>query len=524
MVLMLAANFLLLVLLGSTLFQTLYEQSKVRELRKTAQQLKSSYQQDTQQSWEALFDQIFTVENRNSEVAIFRLTPQNDQQPIEMVYHSRMRGKVMFMEIQRLPDGIEIKDTTELPQPNSQTTAPAESTPAYRITPPPFYPMLDSQQLAQLPTLTGEQVLVNTDYQGRDATVPKISLLTRLDENLYLMMESSREYIASTATLAVQYSAGLSIVVLLAGALVVYYLSGRFTRPIREMEQAAQQIAQLDFSVRCPAKSQDEIGALGASINHMATQLQTSVDSLRERSRLLEEDLERQQQTDHMRRQFVSDVSHDFKTPLSLMVSYAEALRDQKDPQRVAEFCDIITEEGNRLSQLVGRLLRLSRLESGMETLEESVFSLSESLAEVARAFRLPAEQKSLALTIRCDSGLVVRGDYQKLQLVLHNLVENAVKYTPAGGQLLLVAEATGDHCTIGVENTGAHLEEDSIPQLFTSFYRGDRARERQDHSYGLGLAIVQSILALHGCACTAQNLPEGVRFAFDLPLVEMED
>ena len=528
-VVILAANFLLLVLLGSTLFQTLYEQSKLRELRKTADLLRASYQQDTQQSWEALFDQIFTVENRNSEVSIFRLRQEEGQPPMEMLYHSRLRGATAAMRIVRLPEGgIKIETDKDASGKAPAEAEAAASAPAFRITPPPFYPLLTSRQLEQLPTLTGDQVITSAGYREQDGRAPsKISLLTRLDENLYLMMDSPREYLASTADLAVKYSAGLSIVVLLAGALVIYYLSGRFTRPIREMEQAAQQIARLDFSASCPANSQDEIGALGASINHMANQLQTSMDALMEKSRLLERDLERQLETDRMRRQFISDVSHDFKTPLALMVSYAEAIRDQKDPARVAAFCDIITGEGNRLSQLVGRLLRLSRLESGMETLEETVFSISEALEEVARAFRLPAEQKELTLAIRCHSSLVVRGDYQKLLLVLHNLVENAIKYTPPGGDIRLVAEAREGCCAIGVENTGSSLEEGSMEQLFTSFYRGRRARERehrQEQSYGLGLAIVQSILTLHGSVCTAQNTPGGVCFSFALPLVEMEE
>lgn len=525
MLVILLVNFLLLVLLGGTLFQAFYEGNKVYELKKTSQRLVDMYRENTQQSWEELYDNIFTAEDRNSQVVIFHL---GDNKDLDILYHSRMRNATTAI---RVVQAAGSQPPSHSPV-DSQGGSPADDTgddrtpqtePILMVAPPIFYPAISPESIDQLPELGIDGTIINTgdDQRGNN----RISIITQLDDGLYLLLDTPKDYIASTAELAVRYSAVISIVVLFAGALALYYLAGKFTKPIVEIDSVAQKIAQMDFSSSCPAQSGGEIGSLAASINDMSAALQDNMNKLVTANQVLQNDLTLQQETDRMRRQFISDVSHDFKTPLTLIVSYAEAIRDQKVPERNREFCDIIAGEGNRLSRLVERLLRLSRLESGMDGLELSVFSLNQLLDDCVRSMHLLIEQKNITLRKQYCGATILEADYQKVEQVIANLLENAVKYSPKNGRITIATQLAEEGlCRISVENDGSQIDPHELENIFISFYRADPTRERSCQSYGLGLAIVKTIVDLHGQQCVAENTPTGVCFSFTMPVAVLDD
>lgn len=504
----LTINFLLLVLLGSTLFQSFYEGNKIRELRSTTSDITKIYSQNTTQSWESFYSEIDSVERRNNEVVIYKLAEEAPDS-LEILYHSRMRNSFEAVRIEPLDKKTDSNDSVESDKDEENLRI------ALRLSPPALVPLYSRDMITQMTALEIGDLSVNTDHFGRGS---RISIVSRLDEEVFLVMDTPREYITETADLAVKYSAFVSIAVLFVGAVIIYWLSGRFTKPIREIDAVAQQIATLDFSASCKVKGGDELGALASSINHMSDELQKSIS-------VLQDDLAHQQETDRMRRQFVSDVSHDFKTPLTLMISYAEAIRSGKEPDKTGEFCDIITDEGNRLSRMVGRLLELSRLESGTVTLEAAPFSLNQLLDDTLRSMQLAVEGKRLSVTRHYSDEIIVNADYNKLCQVAYNLLDNAVKYTPEGGSVELVTrQLEGDLCEVNVINSGSHIDEAELDSIFASFYRADRSRERAQQSYGLGLAIVKTIVELHGQHCTACNTDDGVCFSFALPTLLLED
>lgn len=527
-------NFLLLILLGSTLFQSFYERSKINELQKSADDLSRLYTENSQQSWDALYSQIFTAENRNSTVMIFQLG--EEAAGLEVVYHSRMRTAELVTDSITLTPAVPTEESAKEDKCNgdegkgdetAQTIPGGKYVKMVRLNtfpPPDATALFDVEVIKSLPTGGGQIILQDEqeNHGDRERGGGRITLMSQLDDNLYLMMETPKEYIKSTADLAVLYSAVISIAILFAGALAIYYLSGRFTKPIREIDAVAKQIALMDFSRSCTVHSKDEIGTLAASVNHMSAELSGNMDKLITANAVLTEDLARQQETDRIRRQFISDVSHDFKTPLTLIVSYAEALRDMQQQEQSQDFCDIIADEGNRLSLMVGRLLKLSRLESGMETVEESVFCLSEILDDAIRCQRLPAEKKRLRLLRDYCGETVVRADYQKIEQVVLNLLENAVKYTPEGMEIEVSVLTEGEQCRVVVANEGSHIDESELESIFISFYRADKSRERACQSYGLGLAIVKTIMELHRLPFGAENTDSGVRFWFQLPVVPL--
>lgn len=525
-------NILLLVVLGSGLFRRFYENSKVRELNETADAVQEKYNQGDQQSWEELYEDIFSIENRNVVVSIFSLG--EDGEP-SVLYHSKMRNIAM---LDKGDDFVPPQDNGEDQSDQQQEPPPKEENPAGKddqdggqnkgnnqFFPPPelsFRSYIGRDILDNLPQ-PGERLINTIQWKDQDRG-GRIVLVSGLDENLYLFIETPTEYIQSVADMAVQYSAALSIGILLLGAVGIYYVAGRFTRPIREIETVANQISNMDFSRTCPETGGDELTALSVSINNMSRQLQENIGRMMEANRVLQQDLERQQETDRMRRQFMSDVSHDFKTPLTLIVSYAEAIRGCQDREQLEEYCRIIQDEGNRLSQMVGRLLRLSRLESGMDKLEPSVFCLNDVLDDAVKTYRLPLEQKNMTVTRDYGGESVVQADYQKIRQVVSNLVENAIKYGAEGGEVRISVHPMGDRCRVEVWNNGSHISQEALPRIFDSFYRGDKARDRSSQSYGLGLAIVKTIMELHGEQYGVENISDGVSFWFCLPVVELED
>ena len=524
-------NVLLLVVLGSGLFRRFYENSKVQELQETADLVQEKYNQGDQQSWDELYEDIFSIENRNVVVAIFSM---DEEQNPSILYHSKQRNIALFQEEEKKANDVSFQEDKGEPdfqtgesggEIERQEAGNQTKEDQIRLAPPPeiyVKPYISTTILEQLPQV-GEKLVSTVQWQDQDRG-GRISLVSGLDENLYLLIETPTEYIQSVADMAVRYSAALSIGILLLGAVGIYYVAGRFTRPIREIEMVANQISNMDFSRTCPETGGDELAALSVSINNMSRQLQENIGRMMEANRVLQKDLERQQETDRMRRQFMSNVSHDFKTPLTLIVSYAEAIRSCENREQLEEYCGIIQDEGNRLSQMVGRLLRLSRLESGMDKLETSVFCLNDVLDDGLKTYRLPLEQKKITVTRDYGGESVVRGDYQKIQQVVSNLLENAVKYSPVGGEVRLSVRPMEKNCRVEIWNSGSHISQEALPRIFDSFYRGDKARDRSGQSYGLGLAIVKTIMELHGQEYGVENTMDGVRFWFTLPEVELEE
>ena len=494
-------NLLLLNLAGSTLFEKFYSFDKSQELRADAKRILAAYQQGEA----ALSDALAEVENKNSLVT---MAQRQEDGELKLIYQTRMRPD---------PEGV-----PPTPQEETQGDAPPG--------PPDFdwerhkdggFGQWMVDQLLQdgdLETIEGVGDLVVIDRQ-RPFFENTILLVTMADADTYLMIDSPREYIRSTSQLAVKYTTWISVAVLVVGAVFVYWLVGRITRPVGEMQSVAERIARLDFSQSCSANSQDEIGRLATAINTMSQELQNTIDNLEKTNRMLRDDLLVQERNDRMRREFIANISHDFKTPLTLMVSYAETLREAGgDP----EACQVIIEEATNLSHLVNQLLRLSQLESGMVKLEKTVFSIQELLLQNLGSHRVLMQEKALRLTPPAED-CIVEGDYNRIGQVFGNLLDNAIKYTAPGGEVRVTVQREGTVCRVAVFNTGKAIPQEVRNKLFISFYRADPSRHRDSQSYGLGLSIVKNIMELHGQPFGVENRPGGVEFWFTLPISELD-
>lgn len=305
--------------------------------------------------------------------------------------------------------------------------------------------------------------------------------------------------------------------------LLAFLYAGILTRPLRSLNALAGRLASLDFTVRTRWRRKDEIGELARTFDFLADNLQLALAELHEANDKLREDIEKEKKLERMRRDFVAGVSHELKTPLSLIGGYAEGLQDNIGSGAKREkYAEVILEETRRMSAIVGDMLDLSHLEAGQYRLALEPFDASDLLKESAeRAQAIGAGSRFrviLSLPAEGKESIRVTADRFRVDQVLTNLVTNAVRHVPEGGTVTLAACRDGDEWRFTVHNEGEPIPKEELPRIWGQFYRIDKARNRESGGTGIGLAIVRQILELHGSRYDACNEKGGVTFAFTLP------
>ena len=293
------------------------------------------------------------------------------------------------------------------------------------------------------------------------------------------------------------------VAVLVIVLLVGLYFSSVITHPINELNNLMQQTARAGFTVRANPKGNDEIAQLGRTFNMMSEKLQNM---------------------DQMRNDFISNASHELKTPLSAMKILIESLlhQEQPDPSMTREFLGDINQEIDRLSAIVGDLLTIVRFDSKSEKLQMEPIALDELLFDTLSRLSPVAKKAQILIEPSCDELCFVNGDPIKLQQVIYNLVDNAIKYTPEGGTVWVKLYTEGDKAVLEVRDNGIGIPKESLPHLFDRFYRVDKARSRSTGGTGLGLSIVQSVVHIHGGDIEVDSEDNvGTVFHVYLPLVD---
>lgn len=245
-------------------------------------------------------------------------------------------------------------------------------------------------------------------------------------------------------------------------------------------------------------------------------------DGARDGAILVFHDLTRIRQLEALRQEFVANVSHELRTPLSLIKSAAETLIDggKKDAAITTRFLDIIDRNASRLTFLIDDLLLLARLDSGRIELKLAPVSLHDLAQETLSDAAIPAQRRGVSIANNVPDGLTAQADAQRIRQVLANLVDNAIKYGRAQGQVAISARALGDGIEVSVRDDGPGIPPDAKQRIFERFYRVDKARSREQGGTGLGLAIVKNVVEAHGGAVRVESTyGHGAEFFFTLPI-----
>lgn len=291
-----------------------------------------------------------------------------------------------------------------------------------------------------------------------------------------------------------------------AAALVLgFLLSQSVAAPLRNMARAARSVARGNYRQRVPATGPTEVRELAASFNRMTEEVQRSQQTLRD---------------------LLANISHELKTPLTSIHGFSEALLDGtiEDPIGIQRSARIISDESNRVLRLVQELLDLSRLESGQISMQQDDLNLNELFEHVSEVFALRSEDSGVALNMNLQGRPHIRGDFDRLEQVMNNLLDNAFRHTPTGGSVRITSRNfQPETVQITVSDTGCGISPDEVPHLFERFYRSGNngtSPNGNKKGHGLGLAISREIVRAHGGEIWATSEPgKGTTFVFSLPM-----
>ncbi|HDV8359871.1 MULTISPECIES: sensor histidine kinase [Bacillus] len=310
------------------------------------------------------------------------------------------------------------------------------------------------------------------------------------------------------------------IIVFLVIILLSFYYSKIIVKPLIKINRVTKKMANFDFSEKLPVTADDEIGGLSGSINTLSVNLKDRIDRLNVANTKLQQDIERERQLEKTRKEFISGVSHELKTPLSVIRSFAEGIKDgvSKD---TSYYTDVILEETENMNRLIVEMLELAKLESGTYKLDMTTFSIGELTQQVYTKLLFSMEEKHLQVNIDADPSILVKANRSRIEQVVVNLLSNAIRYTPEGEKIQVSIIEAEDTVKVEIENTGNPIPEESLEKIWDRFYRLDASRSRHTGGTGLGLSIVKNILDLHHAEYGVYNTTNSVIFYFNLQKVK---
>lgn len=342
---------------------------------------------------------------------------------------------------------------------------------------------------------------------------------SRLSNGEIIVLSTPLAAIRENAAIANRFFMFTGLITVILGGSAVFLYANRFTRPILDLNQIAQRMSELDFTQKYQVQSADEVGQLGNSINSLSDQLDKAISELKAANEKLKEDIEQERRIDEMRKEFISNVSHELKTPIALIQGYAEGLKlnVNEDEENRNFYCDVIMDETDKMNRLVKDLLNLSQIESGYFRLETSDFDLSKLIDYIMEKYRPTYLERGIKICVDKEENILVYGDVVRVEQVLVNYLNNAINHVDDNKLVQITVKNNNDKIRVSVYNSGSTIPEEALDKLWTSFYKVDKARTRAYGGTGLGLSVVRAIMELHHNEYGVENKDNGVVFWFEL-------
>ena len=352
-----------------------------------------------------------------------------------------------------------------------------------------------------------------------------ILLSGRLDNGYNLYISIPAVPIEESVQISNQTLIIIGIIILLISLLIASYISKKFTAPIVQLNEITNKMARLDFSKKYRiADTDDEINELGKNINTMSDKLESTIKQLRENNLELEKDIEEKSKIDEMRKQFISDVSHELKTPIALIQGYAEGLIENvnTDDESRKFYAEVILDESNKMDTLVKQLLELMKLEYGKREFNNANFNIVELINEVIRKCNVMINENKIEIKFDSSKQVMVNADNFYIEQVITNYFTNAIKHTKEVNnekkiEIKIEENIEKGKIRVSVFNTGDNIPEEHLDKIWGRFYKEDTSRNRSDGGTGIGLALVKAIMNNYKNDYGAINRENGVEFYFEI-------
>ncbi len=349
-----------------------------------------------------------------------------------------------------------------------------------------------------------------------------------LDKGFYFIMRINIEGIRDSVRISNEFLTYIYLFGLVLTALIIWFTTRQVTRPLNELTELSKRMAELDFNAKYTSGGTNEIGQLGAHFNEMSEALEKAYGQLMTANNELKRDIEKKQQIDDMRTEFLSNVSHELKTPIALIQGYAEGLKEciNDDPESREFYCEVIMDEAAKMNGMVQKLLTLNQLEFGNDQVVMERFDLAQLIQNKVQSVVILAQQKDAEINYHGSDSLYAWGDEYQVEEVVTNYLSNAVNYVNDGGRIDVTLEVLPPVTRDGYEvnlvrvtifNTGSQIPEEDIGQIWDKFYKVDKARTREYGGSGIGLSIVKAIMDSFHQNYGVRNCEDGVAFWFEL-------
>lgn len=346
-----------------------------------------------------------------------------------------------------------------------------------------------------------------------------LALWGTLSDGNLILMRSALESIRESAVISNRFLAYAGIAAVFLSAVISILASRKIARPILELTEISRRMTNLDFNAKYQGKGKNEIDQLGEHINQLSHTLERTISELKSANNELQIDIEKKTQVDEMRKEFLSNVSHELKTPLALILGYAEGLSEciNDDEESRNFYCEVIMDEADKMNQMVKKLLTLNQLEFGNDLVVMERFDMTELIRGVIASSSILLKQNGISLTFHTDMPMYVWADEFKVEEVMTNYLSNAIHHAQDPKHIDIKYTQMEDYVRVSVFNTGKKIPREDLDRIWIKFYKVDKARTREYGGSGIGLSIVKAIMDSFHRDCGAINHADGVEFWFEL-------
>ena len=362
------------------------------------------------------------------------------------------------------------------------------------------------------------QLLKKTDTRLDSEYLVLVGVLENGD---MVLMRTAVESIRESAAISNRFLLFAGAAAIVASILVAFFTTRHITKPLQQLTDISKRMVDLDFNAKYESDQSNsyEVEELGNHINRLSENLERTISELKTANVELQDDIEKKIQIDEMRKEFLSNVSHELKTPLALIQGYAEGLQEciNDDAESREFYCEVIIDEADKMNRMVKKLLTLNQLEFGNDQVIMERFDMTELIRGVANSTRILMEQKGIRLELENSEEAWVWGDEFKVEEVITNYMSNAINHADGEKLIRVFYTRSEDKLRVSVFNTGQPIPEEDIEKIWVKFYKVDKARTREYGGSGIGLSIVKASMDSFHQRCGVINHEDGVEFWMEL-------